>query len=491
MRRVLFSVVVCLCACSEPPANSLRFGLQSAPVTLDPRFATDATSARINRLLYRRLVDFDKAFQPIPALADWIQISPTHYRFTLRSQNRRFHDGTMLNAIDVKATYDSVLDEKTGSPHRGALQLIKRIGITDKNTIDFFLKRADPLFPGYLVVGIVPSRLLLANHPLRNAPIGSGAFTFDSWPDDGILKLIRRNDQQDLSFVVVKNPTVRVLKLLRGEIDMLQNDLPKELAHYLTKRDDMRIMRANGSNYTYLGFNLEDALTGQQKLRQAIAYAIDREQIIRYLMDSGARLANGFFAPEHWASDAKLQGYRYDPQQAKQLLQQLGYDRTNRVKITYKTSTDPFRMRIATIIQSQLHTVGIDVDLQSYDWGTFYGDIKAGRFQMYSLTWVGIKTPDIYHYVFHSSSVWPNGANRGRYRNTAADRLIENAANEQNLALQATIYRRLQRLLLQDLPYIPLWYEDHFYASRKRVNDFRLARDGNWDALEHVQLTAQ
>ncbi|HEX21900.1 MAG TPA: ABC transporter substrate-binding protein, partial [Chromatiales bacterium] len=135
-----------LSGCTRAPDDTLRFGLASAPVTLDPRFATDATSTRINRLLYARLVDFDERLMPVPALADWQRLSPTHYRFRLGDTGREFHDGSRLTARDVKATYDFILDPTNASPHRASLTLIERIEVIDGDTLDFHLSRADVLF---------------------------------------------------------------------------------------------------------------------------------------------------------------------------------------------------------------------------------------------------------------------------------------------------------------------------------------------------------
>ncbi len=161
------------------------------------------------------------------------------------------------------------------------------------------------------------------------------------------------------------------------------------------------------------------------------------------------------------------------------------------MELSYKTSSDPFRVRLATVVQAQLGQVGVRVRVQSYDWGTFFGDVKAGRFQLYGLTWVGIRTPDIFRYAFHSASVPPDGANRGRYRDPEADRLIEAARAEPDLARQAALYRALQALLHQDLPYIPLWYEDQVFAARHRLVGYRLAPDGNYDGLADVELRSR
>jgi peptide/nickel transport system substrate-binding protein len=157
------------------------------------------------------------------------------------------------------------------------------------------------------------------------------------------------------------------------------------------------------------------------------------------------------------------------------------------LRLEYKTSADPFRVRLATIIQAQLARVGVEVKVRSLDWGTFYGDVKGGRFQMYSLTWVGIKTPDQFRYIFHSQSVPPDGANRGRYRSVEADRLIEQAEAETDLAGQARRYHRLQHHLLKDLPYIPLWYEDQVAAFGDAVSGYELVADGGWEGLVSIE----
>lgn len=475
-----------LTACSDAPRQDLRFGLSSTPINLDPRFATDAASSRINRLIYDALIDFDAGYRPVPALAQWQELNPQHYRFTLRQQSS-FHHGPQLRAQDVKATYDSILDPATASPHRAGFAMIDKIATPDEHTVDFMLNKADPLFPGRLVIGILPADKLAAGHEFNRSPLGSGAFKFISWPTEGVLNLERMRDQLAFQFLEVKNPTVRVLKLLRGEIDMLQNDLPTELIVYLNEQQEVAVSHGPGSNFTYLGFNLADDTTSQHKLRQAIAHAIDRQAIIDYVLGGGAKQASALLPPDHWAGNPDLVLLDYNPTKAKQLLAELGYNEQNRPQIVYKTSSDPFRIRLATIIQHQLGEAGIDVDLRSYDWGTFYGDIKAGRFQMFSLSWVGIKTPDIFRYVFHSEAIPPSGANRGRYLDPQADALIEQAEAGRDLSEQAQGYRQLQTRLLHQLPYVPLWYEDHVFVAQQNISGYSLARDGNYDGLKHVQ----
>ena len=110
---------------------------------------------------------------------------------------------------------------------------------------------------------------------------------------------------------------------------------------------------------------------------------------------------------------------------------------------------------------------------------------------MYSLAWVGIKTPDIFRYAFHSTSLPPEGANRGRLVSPRVDELIEAAEQGDSLPAQAAVYRSVQQELLQQLPYIPLWYEDHVFAARTDITGYRLARDGNFDGLQQVHRRGQ
>lgn len=470
-------------------APLLRFGLASNPVTLDPRFATDAASTRINRLLFRQLVDFDAQFQPISSLAHWSLIDPRRYRFFLAHDRAPFHNGERLTAEDVKATYDFILDSKNATPHRGTLDMIDRIEVQNENTVDFILSKPDALFPGRLVVGILPRSGIASGRRFNREPVGSGPFEFVSWPLDDRLRIRRRSDGLLVDFVRVPKPNVRVLKLVRGELDMIQGDLPHEIVGWLEGRGEVEVTKARGTTFAYIGFNMEDQIVGKSEVRRAIAHAIDRDAIIRHVLGGSARPASAILTPDHWAGNPELPVIAHDPERARVLLRMAGYGEGNEPRIVYKTSSDPFRVRLATIIQDQLADVGIRVDLRTYDWGTFYGDVKAGNFQMYSLAWVGIKMPDIFRYVFHSNSIPPAGANRGRFMDAAADRLIEQAESAQSLEAQARYYRDLQALVLAELPYVPLWYEDQVFASRKGITGYEVEADGSYDGLISARVS--
>lgn len=483
------------CSQAQDP-NRIRMAVSGRPQMLDPRKATDALSSRVNRLLYRQLIDFDASFSPVPDLANWQQLSATHYRFTLLEENR-FIDGSLLTAGDIAATYQSVLNPDFGSAHRGSLKNIEQINVVDQQTVDFHLAEADALFVGRLVIGILPQALIAQQHPFHLDPVGSGACRCLSISEQSIL-LQRRSDKVQLEFIPVKDATVRVLKILKGEVDIVQNDLSPELVNYCQQQPEVKVEFAHGTNFGYIGFNFEDPLLSQIAMRQAIAHGINRQAVIDAMFKGHARLGEGLLVPEHWCGVQGLDDYEYNPEKAKALLQQvdvphglLKKDKNNQpvIELSYKTSNDPTRIRLATIYQAQLKPLGIDLKIQSYDWGTFYNDIKKGRFQLYSLAWVGVKSPDIFQYVFASNAIPPKGANRGRYIDPIADDLITRASQSVSIEEQAQLYRQLQTRLHEKLAAIPLWYEDQYAVIRQEISSYRLYADGRFDGLLNCRKT--
>lgn len=473
----LLLVLFCLCACqpvnqsSENSAATIQFAIAQAPLNLDPRYATDAASERVNRLIYQPLVDFDAASKPLPVLATWVLISPTQYHLTLQSKRAPFHHHTALTSLDVKATYDSILHLKD-SPHAAEFANIKSIKILDADSVLFELKQADSHFPSKLIIGILPADLIAKNHDFAHNPIGNGALKFVSWNGKLLLKRVR--DNQLISLNEVKDPTVRVLKLLRGEADLMQGDLPPELVKHLQNQPEIQVKTTAGANFSYLGLNMQDATLQNLKVRQAIAHAIDREAIIRQVMVQQSRVANVILPPEHYTNvNNNLASYNYNPEKAKQLLREAGIQLP--LKLIYKTSTDAQRIRFATILQAQMAKAGIDLQIKSLDWGTFFADVKQGNFQLFGLTWVGIKTPEIYAKAFGSNNFPPNGFNRGRYTDAELDQLL---TKEDWPAATARMH--------QQLPYIPLWYEGQFAAMRKNIMNYAPKSDGNWDDLTNI-----
>jgi peptide/nickel transport system substrate-binding protein len=241
---------------------------------------------------------------------------------------------------------------------------------------------------------------------------------------------------------------------------------------YLQTKPDVIVKTSIGANFSYLGLNFKDPILQKLKVRQAIAHAIDRKQIIAKAMIQHSREADMILPPEHYTNQPNedLTPNDYNPVLAKQLLEEAGIKLP--LKLVYKTSTDAQRVRFATILQAQMAKAGIALEIRSLDWGTFFEDVKQGNFQLYGLTWVGIKTPEIYAKAFGSQSVPPNGFNRGRYVDAELDKLL----SEENWPTTTARIR-------QQLPYVPLWFEGQFAAMRKGIINYNAKPDGNWDDL--------
>jgi peptide/nickel transport system substrate-binding protein len=466
-----------LSACHNQEADQrqeIRFAIAQAPINLDPRYATDAASARVNRLIYRSLVGFDASSKPIPDLATWQVISQTQYRFKLGKAGRTFHDGASLNAKDVQATYASFLSLKD-SPLWAEFANISRIQILDDNTFDFYLKAADNAFPAKLIIGILPVSQIAKGRDFSHHPLGTGPLAFVSWTNT--LQLKRVADSQIITLLEVKDPTVRILKLMRAEVDILQGDLPPELVRYLKAQPNIKVTESQGANFSYLGFNLQDKTLANLKVRQAIAHAINRPEIIQQALVGTPREAGAILPPEHWAGNKSLAPYVFNPALSKQLLKESGVQLP--LHLVYKTSTDAQRVRLATIMQAQMAEAGISLEIKSLDWGTFFEDVKHGHFQLFGLTWVGINTPDIYAKAFGSDNAPPRGFNRGHFSDATLDALL---AKQDWQAATNTIH--------QQLPYVPLWYEGQFTATRADISQYAPKADGNWDDLANVVRTA-
>lgn len=474
-----------LAACGyQSDATVVRVGYGSAPLTLDPRFASDATSYRLTQLLHRSPVETDQRYEAHPGLTTWEMLDARTFRFRLAA-DARFDDGGVIDADDFIATLSSILDPATASPLRGPLSHVERLAKRGEDTVDVHLARPDRLFPGRLSFGLIAAEAL-ERRALRDAPY-SGPFRLDGGFRPDRLRLVRRSDRQVFEFLHVTDPTVRALKLVTGELDVAVGSMPPETLAWLGQQREVDVQRRPGAIITYLGINATDPALRDPGVRRALALAIDRDAIIKHLFAGGASKASAVLPPGHWALDEELAAIDHDPGAAAALLAARGYDEAHPLDLSYKTTTDPFRLRVAAVLQDQLARVGVRLSIESYDWGTFYADVKAGRFQLYALSWVGITLPDIFRHAFHSDAVPPAGANRGRYHNAAVDRLIEAAEVEPDRARQAALYRRLQRLLLDDLPCVPLWYEHSVAAVRQDIDGFRLYADGRLASLRDLR----
>ncbi len=501
---LLVLLLSCIISCGRDstPSENLVIGIESAPTSFDPRHATDAASSRMNGLIYSGLVRLNEKGEIVPDLArSWEILDPRTYRFHLR-RDVIFHDGTPLTSGDVRYTFESILDPATASPHRSTFEKIKRIETPDRETVTFVLQEPFAPFLVGLTLGIVPEQ---QESPSRKTadqdPVGTGPFMLTHW-DEGEAYILSRNPEyfngsprlQKIVFRVIPDNTVRFLELRKGTVHLLLNGIELDYLPLARKNPELELLTGPGVNYSYIGFNLEDPILKKRSVREAIAHAVDREAVIRYLLKGTAHEASGLLSPLNWAYNKEVRTYDYDPAESRKLLDEAGFPDPDgpgpkmRFVLTFKTSQDELRKRIAAALQQQFKEVGIGMAIRSYEWGTFYGDIKKGNFQLYTLSWVGVTEPDIYYYIFHSSNIPPHGANRGRYRNSEIDTLLEAGRRELDPGRRKRIYGKIQASLAKDLPYVSLWHYDNVAVFRKELHGFVLDPSGDLFSLKDAWL---
>ena len=473
--------------------------IEANPISLDPRIGTDAQSERISELIFDSLLRKDRNSNLIPSLAErWELTDPLTYIFHLRT-GVRFHNGKPLTARDVRYTFQSLFSGEIKSAKAASFARIASVEAPDDQTIIIKLKEPYASFLWNLTqgaFGVVPES---SGTNVGAAPIGSGPFEFVSATQDESV-VLRRNaeywgDVPNISaveFRVVPDATTRALELRKGSADIALNSLTADMAGALSREPNLLVTKAPGNSYQYIGLNLENPKLSRP-VRQAIAYAINRDELIAYLWKDMVRPANSILPPEHWAYAQDLPAYPYDPEKARQLLDQAGFHPGAggvRLRLDMKTSTDQTGRELAAVLQNQLARVGIALEIRSYEFATFYADVVKGNFDLFSLRWAaGNDDPDIFEFCFASSKFPPAGANRGHYSNADVDRLIDAGRNTTDLEARRAAYAQVQQILNQDLPYIHLWYMDNVAVHNNRLTNLHLFPNGNYDFLTEVILS--
>lgn len=487
------------CRSSPRDPQTVVFLIESSPANLDPRIGTDAQSQRIDELLFDGLVARDAHFHFTPALAErWEQPNPLTLVFHLRA-GVRFCDGRPMTARDVVWTINSMRNGTVITPKTAAFASVNSVDAPDPLTVVFHLKHPDNFLLTNLstgALGIVPEG---SGRDFWRHPVGTGPFRFVSQQID-LDVIVERNAAswavvpkiERVRFTVVPDAITMALELEKGSGDVAINSLPIDALPVLEHEPNLRVEDTEGTEIQYLAFNLRDPLLKDVRVRQAIACAINRDLIIRTLLRGHAQPAVSLLPASHWAWSGDVARYGYDPARAERLLDAAGYRPGTdgvRFHLTMKTSNDEGTRLLAAVLQQQLATVGIALEIRSYEFATFYSDVTRGAFQMYSLRWIGgNEQPDIFSYVFSTANFSPKGANRGHYSNPRLDALLNDAAQSQDMSRRKTDYVETQQILARDLPVFNLWYIDTVVVHNRRLTHVIPAPSGSYTFLETAAL---
>jgi peptide/nickel transport system substrate-binding protein len=493
-------VVLLASACTTQTSADpgvVTMALDQTPDNLDPRIGQNAASQRLDSLIFNSLVKKNQNSELVPDLAlRWDLPDPTTYVFHLRD-DVRFHDGRPLTSKDVRFTFRSILDGavrtlKSGHPYN----LIREIDTPDSQTVIFKLKEPFAPFLWNLangVIGIIPDG---SPSDFNRHPIGSGPFEFVHHIQDQEV-VLKRNDTYFgkragvavLRFKVIPEEVVVALELRKGSVDLELNALAPDMVEVLKRYDRLKVTQSPGTNYQYIAFNMTDPVFRDVRVRQAFAYGIDREAVIKYLWRNQARPALGILPPNNWAYTGDVKTYPYDPERARQLLREAGQEH---LSFTYRVNSENATVvQMAAIFQQQLREIGVTMQIQGNEFATFFADVMKGDFQAYSLRWIGANNdPDMFNYVFHSKAVPPNGANRGHYANKRVDELVEFARREVDTEKRKQAYHEVQRILAEEVPYISLFYWDNVCVSNKRIEGIQLYPAGDFDFLTNIRIAS-
>jgi peptide/nickel transport system substrate-binding protein len=498
---VVSGLLLFLPSCSQPPdPDTLVMLIESSPTNLDPRVGIDGQSERIDELLFDALLTRDEHFNVQPGLAEhWEITDPLTYVFHLR-RGVTFHNGQALTSRDVKWTFDSLLQGKIRSTKTSTYsRFVDRIDTPDELTVVFHLKEPFAALLWNLsegAIGIVPYGSL---DEMTRSPIGTGPFKFVSAETDKEV-ILQRNDNywatvphlHRVRFAIVPDATTQALELRKGSADLTINSpMPPDMIATLEGYSSIVVQRGAGTRLAYLAFNLRDPVLKDVRIRQAIAYAIDRKPMIEYLWRNEVRPARSILPEQSWAYNGDVPRYDYDPGKARQLLDDAGHPAVNGVRfhITMKTSTDENTRLMVAVLQQQLRDVGIALDIRTFEFATFFADVTSGAFQLYSLRWIGgNEDPDIFDAVFHSRNFPPSGRNRSYYSSRRIDSLIDQAGRETDQDVRKRLYGELQEILAQELPSINLWYFDNVLVHTRRVQNLTLSPSGNYGFLKTAEI---
>jgi peptide/nickel transport system substrate-binding protein len=489
----------CSSAGNESEPGTLTMLLPRDVLDLDPRFVSDAYGHKVSRLLFASLVRVDPFnLEIVPDLAERVDVvTPTLYRATLRP-GLKFSDGSTLDSEDVVATFRGLLDSKLQSRYASTYARIERVAAIDARTVEFELNGPHATFLTDLEIPVVR-----AEDSQQRMPNGRGALPIGAGPyvltrrEVGRLELQAnphwyggRPKHDRIRLIVVRDDNTRALRLLAGAADLAINAIAPGLIPLFTRDQGFDITAAHGINTTYIGLNTEAPALRDARVRQAIAYALDRKALIEAKLGGRAELASSFIPPGHWAYAADTKNYPYDPAQARALLDEAGVPAPAgdgaRLRLSLRCGSDRARISIARAIVAMLADIGVAVDVLPSETGTLIADLNRGQFELTIMQMPELIEPHVLYWWFGRDRIpgpGREGSNRWRYTDPSLEAALERGRSHVERAERVAAYRDVQHLLADALPVIPLWHEDVVAVRGPLAQDVIVPRDGRFTTL--------
>ncbi|MDP2922132.1 MAG: peptide-binding protein [Candidatus Omnitrophota bacterium] len=453
--------------------------------TLVPILASDSASSDICGFVFNGLVKYDRNIELVGDLAEsWdIEDSGKTIIFHLR-KGVRWHDGRNFTSRDVEYTYRKLIDPNVRTPYSGEYERVKDFIVIDDYMIKIIYK--EPFAPALSSWGIwVMPEHILKNEDLNKtkfsrSPIGTGPYKFKSWKTGEKIELVSNHDYfegrpyiDQFVYRIIPDPSTMFLELKTGGVDWMGLTPLQYREQTNTKffQQNYRKFRYPSFAYTYLGFNLKHPWFSDKRVRQAIAYAIDKQEIVKAVLFSFGNTATGPYVPNTWPYNPNVKKYEHNPERAKALLKEAGWFDRNSDGILEKDGKpfeftiltnmgNPSRVKTATIIQWRLGKIGIKVNIRELEWATFINEfIDKRRFEAVVLGWSITLDPDQYD-IWHSTKTKEKELNFVSFSNQEVDDLLERGRRTFDIQERKKAYFRIQEILAEELPYIFLYVPD-------------------------------
>ena len=464
----------------EPrPGGELTFGLSADPPNLDPHIDSGAAASTIKQLVYGTLVRYWLEGELQPNLAERWEISPDglEYTFFLRP-GVTFHDGAPFTAADVKASIERIQAEATGATMQVEMSGIQEVIADGEQTVRLRLARPSAAMLEYLAqpdTAIMSKAFLDAGNDPNTAMVGTGPYTFVS-REPGVRTELARNESyfrdglpylDRIIFVPYPDENTRVSALLGGEIDIADYVPWKDMQAI---EDDPALKLALGQEAAFMCviYNVKEAPFDNPKVRAALSYAFDRQAIVdAVFFGRGSLITGGLIPTTSWAHNPDLDGtYPYDPERAKQLLDEAGFGDGFTVTLL-STSQYGMHQSSAEIAQQNLQAIGIDCQLELYDWSTVVQRQSEGsyQFRIHGLS-PELVDPDFLTNFFASGSPFSRSSG---FSDPEIDRLLEEGRSTLEEAPRQEIYLQLERRLLELAPWSLLAWREQGEGLKEEI----------------------
>lgn len=506
---ILFLSLIISISCRTQNKDVVTFALTDKFTSLNSLTTkgSEAAGERLRNLMFNSLVKKNEKFEYVGELAKEISVSEDGKTITFKLQdNVKFQNGKVLTSADVKYTFEQLL--ASDGFKRGAfietveektVPLVASIETPDPQTAVFNLSRVgikNQVLSNLVPVPIIPEGTIAEQ---TDKPVGSGPFKFISFDSaQGIVELEAFPEYWEgapkVSKIRVKtiaDANSLQAELQSGTVDVapLPTNLAPDAIKALGQNPNLKVEQFNGSNIQYIQFNTQQTPLDKVKLRQAVAYAINREEIINKLLSGQATIAHSILPAESWAYHAPLK-YEYNVEKAKQLIKESGY---NNEPLSFKFSAgSAAAAQYAQVIQNSLKEIGLNVVIETLESNVLREQLAKGQFLMNTGIWIGGNQDPIFLKDLFATGAIPGEkikcCNRSRYSNPEFDKIIEQALNASNQDEAKEFYFKAQEIVANDVPMLPLWYPANMVVANKRIGNIKVGASGEWNFVKDITL---